>query len=976
MKKSVRLSQFGLRVCGWLAASALAATALGAQSPAPRIGAEVSGSAVTPLKGSLHPLALPQYDSGRVPANTQLTGVSLVFSRTAAQQAALESLIAAQQDPHSPLFHAWLTPDQFAARFGMAPSDIQKVQAWLEQYGLTVSSVARSQNMIRFSGSVGQVEQAFATQIHYYSVGGVKHFAPSTALSVPSALASVVLAVRNLDDFKPTPMLQRSLKAQVSPAFTSSQTGNVYFSPGDIKLAYGVNTQISAGNTGADQSIAVMGQSAIVNSDIENFENAAGLAVKDPIQVLVPGSGSSEVFQGDEAESDIDVEWSGGIAPGAQIFFVYTGNGNGGVFDSLAYAVDEKIGNIISFSYGQCEPALSTGEATSIDSVLQQATAQGQTFIASSGDTGSSSCYISPTSTSLPLATQEELAVGYPASSQYATGVGGTAIVAADGVDPTTGTKGADYSTYWTGQGSTDETTSLLQYIPEVAWNDDLIAVQGAQQSGATPSLSASTGGASILYTSKPTWQTGVPGIPNDNARDVPDVAFYASPDLPGYLLCTSDQSFWGPQQTGSCGSGFRASATDASLTVGGGTSFAAPIFAGMVGILNQAQGYVSGQGFLNPMLYSLASNSTNYTAIFHDVTTGNNECPSSLGSTFCSAASEGSYATTTGYDQVTGLGSINLGALVPLWPAASSPLIGTTTALVAATATPSVGVNDVVTITVASDTGATTPTGTVNLSVDGGTSQALTLTSNGTVTYTANFTTASTHTLVAQYAGDTTHAASTGALSLTAQAVSSGKGTFTFAFNPTTLTLAQGAQGTESLTITPAGGYTGTINFSVNTSNNTALANLCIDPGTGMSSTGAVAISSATPVTAQLTLDANGAQCSATGAAKGGSHAFTKAGATKTSKNNLPANPAPFGVAFAGLLFAGFLARRSRKLRGLAAVVGLLAIGFGLSACGSGTVNTTVPNPPQGTYTITLTGTDSATPSITSSSSFTLTIN
>jgi hypothetical protein len=142
------------------------------------------------------------------------------------------------------------------------------------------------------------------------------------------------------------------------------------------------------------------------------------------------------------------------------------------------------------------------------------------------------------------------------------------------------------------------------------------------------------------------------------------------------------------------------------------------------------------------------------------------------------------------------------------------------------------------------------------------------------------------------------------------------------------------------------------------------------------MSSTGAVAISSATPVTAQLTLDANGAQCSATGAAKSGSHAFTKAGATKTSKNNLPANPAPFGVAFAGLFFAGFLARRSRKLRGLAAVVGLLAIGFGLSACGSGTVNTTVPNPPQGTYTITLTGTDSATPSITSSSSFTLTIN
>ena len=975
MKKSVRPSQLGLRVCGWFATCALAATALGAQSPAPRIGAEVSSSAVTPLKGSLHPLALAQYDSGRVPANTQLTGISLVFSRTPTQQAALTSLIAAQQDPHSPLFHKWLTPDQFAASFGMAPSDIQKVQSWLEQYGLTISSVARSKNMIRFSGSVGQVEQAFQTQVHYYTIGVEKHFAPSTALNIPSALAPVVLAVRNLDDFKPTPMVQRNLKPQVNPAFTSSQSGNVYFSPGDIKLAYGVNTQISAGNTGADQSIAIMGQSAIVNSDIENFENAAGLAVKDPIQVLVPGTGTSEVFQGDEAESDIDVEWSGGMAPGAQIFFVYTGNGNGGVFDSLAYAVDEKIGNIISFSYGQCEPALSAGSASAMDAVLQQAMAQGQTFIASSGDTGSSSCYISPTSTSLPLATQEELAVGYPASSQYATGVGGTEIAAADGINPTTGTKGADYATYWEAQGSTDEITSLLQYIPEVAWNDDVIAVQGAQQAGVTPSLSASTGGVSTLYASKPTWQTGVPGIPNDNARDVPDVAFYASPSLPGYLLCTSDQSFWAQGQTGSCGSGFRASATDTSLTVGGGTSFAAPIFAGMVSILNQAQGYVAGQGFLNPTLYSLAANSANYAAIFHDVTSGNNECPSSLGSTFCSTASEGSYATTTGYDLVTGLGSVNLGALVTSWPAANSPLIGTTTALAAATATPNVGVNDVVTITVASDSGSTTPTGTVNLSVDGGTNQPLTLTSNGTVTYTANLTTAGTHTLVAQYAGDTTHAASTGALSITAQAQSSGKGTFALAFTPSTLTVAQGSQGTESLTITPSGGYTGTIELNFDTSNDTALANLCIFSGTGLNSDGSASITGTTPLTGQLTVDANAIDCSATAAGKKGAHALHRIGATKTSQNRAP-NPAPLGIAFAGLLLAGFMGRHSRKFRGLAAIIGLLALGLGLSACGSGSVNTTIPNPPKGTYTITFTGQDSTTPSISASGSFTLKID
>ena len=968
-----------LKIGGWLVACALAATVLSAQTPTPRIQAEISSSSATVLPGSQHPLAKAEYDSGRVPASTRMNGISLYFSRSAAQQADLEALIAAQQTPGSPQFHQWLTPDQFAARFGMAQSDLDRVQTWLQQQGFSIDSVARSRNVIRFSGTAGQVEQAFQTQMHYYSVGGAKHFAPSTALTLPTALVSVVSGVRNLDDFRPRPMIVTSQKGRALPSFTSSVSGSVFLAPGDVKVAYDMNPLIGAGTNGTGQTIAVMGQSSIVASDIENFESAAGLTVKDPTQVIVPGSGSPQTFAGDEGESDLDLEWSGGIAPGAQIDFIYTGSDTTfGVFDSLQYAVDEKIGNILSLSYGICEAQLQGTAA--LESVLQQAATQGQSVVAASGDSGSTACYegIPTTQNGLPpLTTQEALAVSYPASSQYATGVGGTEITTAD--DASTN------STYWEGQASTDEITSLKTYIPEVVWNDDIAAI-GA---GAT-SLSAGGGGVSTLYTTKPTWQTGVPGIPADGKRDVPDVSFYASPDLPGYLFCTSDTSDWAPASAGaaaqaaSCNSGFRDGSTQ-DLTIAGGTSFATPVFAGMVAILNQEKGYTAGQGLLNPTLYTLAANSTSYASGFHDVTTGNNACPSSLGANYCSGAAETDYPAGAGYDLATGLGSIDLANLAAAtgWPAAST-LIGTTTSVAAATPTPAASTNDVVTITVSSPTGASAPTGNVTLSIDGGgtaynssgSTQTVALTSSGTAgtaTYTANFASAGVHSIVAQYAGDSTHAASSGSVSITIAGTSSGKGTIALA--ATGVTVAQGSAGTSTITVTPAGGYTGTVYLNFDTSNDNALTNLCYSfTNTLSNGDGSVSVTGTSAVTTQLSLDTNAVDCVSGAIAKSGKQPMHRFSPVKTSSNKNP-NPAPLAVAFAGLLLAGFMGRSSRKLRSVASVIGLLAIGLALSACGGG-VSNTVANPPKGTYTITVTGQDSTTATITAQTTFTLTIN
>jgi subtilase family serine protease len=919
----------------------------GAQVEAPRIGAEINSAEQSTLKNSLHPLAQAQFDAGRMAADTRLNGISIVFNRTAAQEASLQALIAAQQNPSSPLYHQWLTPDQFAAQFGMADADLSKVESWLEQQGFSIDSVARSKNAIHFSGTARQVEQAFSTEMHNYKVNGTEHFAPSTALSVPSALAPAVLGIQNLDNFRPTSHAVFTKNGRVRPSFTSSQTGDVFFAPGDIGTVYDIKPLYNASVTGTGQSITIVGQSAVQTSDLEAFQNAAGLTVKDPTQYVVPNSGTPTVAAGDETESDLDLEWSNAIAPGATINFVYVGNNQSySAFESLQYAIDEKIGTIISSSYGICEAALIPSETQALEASLMQGTTQGQTIMAAAGDNGSEDC--NPNTGTPPYtATDTSIGVDYPASSAYVTGMGGTEISSANSAYDTSG------SAYWEAATTSDVLSSALLYIPEVAWNDD------SSQYG----LGASGGGASSLFT-KPSWQTGVPGIPADGKRDVPDLALYASPSVPGYLFCTSDTSFWNSGQQSSCSSGFRDSSTG-DLTLAGGTSFNGPIFSGILALINQKQGYSGGQGLINPTLYTLAANSATYTAAFHDITSGNNDC--TAGSTWCGSTT-GGFSAGVGYDQVTGLGSVDAFVLAGMWPANSTPstLIDTTTTITASNSAPNVGASDTFTITVVAATGTAVPTGTVSLTVDGGTAIPETLLSNGTFVYMTSFLTAGAHTIFASYAGNSPFAPSPasepGSVTVIVATVSSGKGTITLAATPSTLTVAQGSSGNETVTVTPGSGYTGTVDLSFDTSNDTALQNLCYNwTNINTAGDGTVAItSSTTPVTTTLTLDANAADCATTGAVqKSGKHALRMLHSRNTAKNS-GRNPLPLTLAFAGLLLVGFMGRGSRKLRGLVGLLLLAAVGLAVTAC-TGVVSTATSNPPTGTYTVTVSGQDSA---------------
>ncbi|MDE0854130.1 MAG: S53 family peptidase [Nevskia sp.] len=614
-------------------ASALLAAMMtaAAQAAVPdRIAASPDFRASVPLPGSLRPLLRAGTDSGRLEPETVLH-VSLYFGLSGAQQADLDELLRQQQDPLSPNYHAWLTPQQYAARFGLSAADQMRIRDWLKGRGLAIEDVSAGGSRFSVSGSAARFEAAFRTELHYYRVGGERHFASDSELSIPLALSGMLLGVRGLDDLRPKPRLHRA-----APQFTSGITGNHFLTPGDFATIYNLTPLYNAGINGSGHKIAVVGQTQINLSDIRAFRAAAGLPAQDPVQILLPNSGTPSLKNGsdDMAESDIDIEWTGGLAPQATIEFVYAGSSKD-VFDALSYAIEQNLAPVISTSYGNCESAnpslLGSG-------IFQQANTQGQTVLASSGDAGAADCDTAGSATAT-----NGIAVDFPASSPNVTGVGGTEFN-----ESGTG--------YWASNGSQDVISSALSYMPEVAWNDTGKTV-GTGSSASTQGLSASGGGRSAHFTTKPTWQAGV-GVSGDNTRDVPDVSLSASPLHDPYLFCTTDSS-----GHGTCVNGFRNNDAQTTLTAAGGTSFSAPAFAAILSLVNQKAGPAGGLGNANPMLYQLAATTT---GVFHDITSGNNNVPTSSGTVI-------GYSAGVGYDPVTGLGSVDASALANAWALASA---------------------------------------------------------------------------------------------------------------------------------------------------------------------------------------------------------------------------------------------------------------------------------------------------------------
>jgi subtilase family serine protease len=354
------------------------------------------------------------------------------------------------------------------------------------------------------------------------------------------------------------------------------------------------------------------------------------------------------------------LEWSEGVAKNATIKFIYAGNGSGtncnnrtsNVFDALQYSITNNVAPIISISYGNCEASLGKSFVLTMQQWAQQANAQGQTISGPAGDEGAADC-------DTGLSATQGFAVDVPAAIPEVTGVGGSEFTG-DAATTVSGGCGAASSDWAQSCVPTSSTGTAIHYITEKTWNDP-------PGTGAT-SLSASGGGASTIF-SKPSWQAGT-GVPGDGKRDVPDIALNGSNAHDSYLVCSQD-FFTGTAGVTSCANGFRSSSSNTSnnnlLDAVGGTSAGAPTFAGILALINQATGS-SGLGNVNPMLYALAASSP---TAFHDITSGNNNAPCTSGTANCPAGTTSfGFSAGAGYDQVTGLGSLDVANLISAWTA------------------------------------------------------------------------------------------------------------------------------------------------------------------------------------------------------------------------------------------------------------------------------------------------------------------
>lgn len=745
-----------------------------------RIVNTIDDSQTVVQKGSVSPLAQPQNDLGPLDPSTTLTGIRIMFKPSAAQSAALKQLLAEQQNPASPNYHKWLTPEQYADRFGLSSRDIAKVVRWLEFQGFQITEIAHGRGWVVFSGTVAQVQSAFRTELHRYAMHGETHFANSPAPSIPRALAGVVAGLRGLNDIYPKPASGQRKVVPLSQLLSSNPDltsgGSNYLAPDDIATIYDITQLYSQGYDGTGEAIAVVGQSDIHTTDLSNFWTFLNLTPPTVNQVIDPNSGDPG-FTSAELEADLDLENVSGIARNATIYYVFGKSAD----DAATYVIDNHTlipVSVISESFGLCEAHAGTAYLTQQEAIAAQGNSEGITWVASSGDTGAAACEPNGGSSSATTG----LAVNEPASLPGVTGVGGAEFSADIN----------NQSQYWNSTNTTNH-ESAISYIPEMAWNDSDVTGNGPALS---PSLAASGGGASVVFT-KPSWQVGV-GVPNDNARDVPDVSITASANHDGYIIFCSNSGDGCP--------------SNGSPSVIGGTSAATPVFSSILILLNRylvKNGIQNAPGLsnVNQMLYQLAQNTS---SSFHDITSGSNIVPCTNPSPNCptSAPFQFGHSAGVGYDQVTGLGSVDAYNFVIDWANAVRTVTTTTLAISPqATITTGTSVTLTATITPAPPNGETvTFTDATSKSILG-----TATTASGKATLTSTTIPGGSYTVVVSYPGDTTLAASdsTPAQSLNVQ---------DFTLGPSIMSMnvsAPGQSASGTITFGLLGGLTQTPSFS-----------------------------------------------------------------------------------------------------------------------------------------------------------------
>ncbi len=690
-----------------MAATLLAGISATSQA-APLVTAPVDDAATLTLSGERSAYLARATDQGEMAASEALAHVALVLKRPPAAQAALDKLVEDQLVKGSPSYHKWLQPSDLRA-YGPDPADIDAVRAWLTRHGLTVNSVSPSGMSIDFAGTPAAIAAAFHTSLHHVTLRGEAHIANMTDLAIPAALAPVLRGAV-LSNFFPKPNFK---PARPAPNYTTAAYDFYSVSPADFATIYNLNPVFSGANyfgtpiTGKGITIAVVEQTRIRQTDWIAFRTQMGLSTYAGTLTLSHPHCADPGLTGDESEAALDAEWSSATAPDAAIIeasCAATSPLEFGVATALQGLVEHPSpATVLSISYGGAETANGLTFIAGWQNLVEEGAAEGKSIMISAGDSGAGGDEAIDT---------DGLAVNGLSTNPYNTTLGGT-----DFYD----TAQHHNPTYWSGANSAPF-KSVKSYVPEIPWDNScassivwqymgfansivacntLINAKGVTTQGPNaPYLQegiGGTGGQSLIY-AKPSWQSA-PGVPKDGVRDQPDVSLFASNGVwnHAYIYCMGDPKEGGTPCNFSKTVDLFGNGKTLFGNLAGGTSFAAPAFAGIVALLAQTSNLEFGTPLLGnpaPVLYQIASaqfsqpllakncnatlgNKISTACVFNNVTTGNIAEPCYAGTANCyttSASTNGygvlssdftneidSFPAAPGYSLATGLGSVNV---------------------------------------------------------------------------------------------------------------------------------------------------------------------------------------------------------------------------------------------------------------------------------------------------------------------------
>ncbi|MCQ8277172.1 S53 family peptidase [Acetobacteraceae bacterium KSS8] len=553
-----------------------------------------------------------------------------------------EAYARAVQTP-GPQFHKFLTREEFVKRFAPTDADIAKVESALTQLGYTIDSVFPNHLAIQVIAPAGTTEAALGVKLKRMTVNGRTGMVPTGVPTLPASIRDLVRGVGGLNTLHLAHPLKRSsaiagqattTKFVAGATLTGGKPGS--YLPQDFATRYNVNPIYANGFTGRGATIGIITLANFYPSDAYTFWKAAGLTVDQNRITTVNVDGGTAIAPSDalgEGETDIDVEQSGGLAPGANLrVYVAPNQTNANFVDAAEAAASENIADTVSISWGQpeldyfAEPSQNVAASTYImdafHDVFLEMGIQGQSVYVATGDSGAydtvRGCPNSGTPSASAPVCNAPYAVDSPANDPAVTGAGGTTLPVTLKL-----TSGA-----------------VLTVAQEQAWSWNYIYQQTAAQGhpiALAYLFSTGDGGGVSSYFKKPYYQVGVSGITTTK----PGQSFTEDTGSGPQTLVTLPAKFAGrnlPDMSADADpeTGYQFLEEGSIVTFEGGTSFVAPQLNGVTALAVQGTG--GRVGLMNNIAYGLGDAATD------DITAGDNW----------------GYTGKTGYDNAAGLGVLN----------------------------------------------------------------------------------------------------------------------------------------------------------------------------------------------------------------------------------------------------------------------------------------------------------------------------